>query len=321
MTTICNNCGRILADYVNFCPKCGTPTPSYYSHSGLSQSEPTARPSSADALDPKASTDYGSPPHGMLEKNPYDQSPYGVVPPPPPRQGRSSLVIGIVSGIVVSILILGVFSTFALLTAREGSSSVSPTSSSSVPTTPPTPTSIAPGTILYQADWSQGLDGWVGSQDWKTQDGMLVSDGTNQPTSAAGPTILAPYQVTASGNFAIEIRVAFKTDQNFSSDPLLFHGSSTADGWQGYKLTVCVCPVGNIRLTSDDYNDVLGRALFDPGTAWHTYRVEVRGSTMTVIVDGTTLLTVHDSRYLSGGQVGIKSSTQITVSSFTITSL
>lgn len=82
MTTICNNCGSTLADDVNFCPKCGTPAPSYYPYSGSSQADPTARSSSADALYPKASTDYGSPPHGMLEKNPYDQSPYGVLPPP-----------------------------------------------------------------------------------------------------------------------------------------------------------------------------------------------------------------------------------------------
>ena len=320
MVTYCTKCGNPLAVDTNFCPKCGTPASSFYSSSGSSQVDPTARPSSADAIDTKASTDYGSPPYGMPDKNPYDQSPYGVAPPPPPRQKRSSLVIGIISGTVVSILILGVIGTVALLTLRGGSSSGSPTSSSPVLTTPPTQTSKAPGTILYQADWSQGLDRWVGSPDWKTQNGMLISDGTYQPAGAAGPTILAPYQLMASGNFAIEIRIQIGASPSYSFDPLLFHGSSAADIWQGYKLTVCTC-TDDVRLTSDDFNDVLGRASFDPGTSWHTYRVEVRGSAMTVIVDGKTLFTVNDSRYLSGGQVGIKSSTQITVSSFTITSL
>ena len=43
----------------------------------------------------------------------------------------------------------------------------------------PTPTSaqqIKPGDLLYQADWSAGMNAWVGSKDFKTVSGMLVSD-------------------------------------------------------------------------------------------------------------------------------------------------
>jgi len=172
-------------------------------------------------------------------------------------------------------------------------------------------------TVLYQADWSTGLDGWVGSPDWKVQNSMLISNGTNLPSATAGPTIRAPYQLAPSGNFAIQARIQAPTNGLF--DPLLFHGSATANGWQGYKLTVCGCK--DIRITSDDLNDVLGRAPFVPGTNWHTYRVEVRGPAMTVIVDGKPLFTANDSRFLSGRRVGIKSSTQLMVSSFKIMSL
>jgi hypothetical protein len=147
---------------------------------------------------------------------------------------------------------------------------------------------------------------------------MLISDGTHQPDVLAGPTILAPYQTAVSGDFVIELKVQFE-QANVGSDPLLFHGRSIADGWQGHKLTMCGC--GYLRITSDDFNDVLGQASFDPGTTWHTYRIEVRGSTMIVIVDGTTLFSAQDARFLSGREVGMKSSMQLMVSSFKIISL
>src|SRR5436305_4242144 len=121
MPTFCSICGSTLAEDVNFCPKCGTSTPSYYSHSSSSQLDPTEISSSADATQQKVPTDYGSPPYGMPDKNTYDLlNPYGVIPPPPPRRIRSSLIVGIISGVVVAILILGVVGTFMLHTLRGG---------------------------------------------------------------------------------------------------------------------------------------------------------------------------------------------------------
>jgi len=246
-------------------------------------------------------------------------NPYQTQAPPPPLQHRHispGFLKGFFSGVCIIILLSGAYGTFLLLRqeARSSLSNQPGATSQSVPSLKVTPTPM----VLYQADWSRGLNGWVGSQDWKTQDGMLISDGTHQPDVLAGPTILAPYQTVSSGGFAIEFKVQFE-QVHVGSDPLLFHGRSIADGWQGYKLTMCGC--GYLRITSDDFNDVLGQASFDPGTTWHTYRVEVRGSTMTVIVDGTTLFSAQDARFLSGGEVGIKSSMQLMVSSFKITSL
>jgi len=42
---------------------------------------------------------------------------------------------------------------------------------------PVQPTHPAPGTTLYYADTSGGLDKWTGSSDWKHVNGMLVNDG------------------------------------------------------------------------------------------------------------------------------------------------
>jgi hypothetical protein len=217
-------------------------------------------------------------------------------------------------GILVIILLIGGFA--GLLILRHGEQSRMYSGSTTPQTTPqpsPTPT---PESVLYQANWSGGLNGWSGSKDWNVQGGMLVSDGSNRPSGAAGPTILAPYQLASLDNFAIEIKVE-QTQTVGGFDPLLFHGKSLADGsWQGYKLTICNC--GDVRITSDDFNNVLARAPFDPGTSWHTYRVEIRGPNMMLSVDGQTRFIAHDSRFVSGEQVGIKTSKQITVSNFKI---
>lgn len=325
----CLSCGASLPEDALSCLKCGKLTPRGMSDSTESANAPTLAATSlpSDPYSSQPSTRYGPQPAETDMPGPYaPPSPYTPpTPPPPPPSGHSrsssGFLKGLLCGMLIILLSVGI-STFLLLrqaTLSPSAPSTVKTTATSHPTTPTVaPTATPAPTVLYQADWSTGLDGWVGSPDWKVQNGMLVSDGTNQPSAAAGPTILAPYQLTASGNFAIEIKLQAPTDGNF--DPLLFHGSATANGWQGYKLTVCGgCK--DLRITSDDFNDVQGKASFDPGTTWHTYRVEVRGPAMTVIVDGTTLFTANDSRFSSGEQVGIKSSTQLMVSSFKITSL
>ena len=37
----------------------------------------------------------------------------------------------------------------------------------------------AAGTVLYQANWSNGRDGWTLPQGWDTVSGELVNDGTS----------------------------------------------------------------------------------------------------------------------------------------------
>lgn len=65
------------------------------------------------------------------------------------------------------------------------------------------------GDILYQADWSKGMDGWAGSSDWKvsTEKAMLLNDGSASPCSAQpGPTIVAPYSVKIA-DYAVEAKI------------------------------------------------------------------------------------------------------------------
>jgi hypothetical protein len=57
------------------------------------------------------------------------------------------------------------------------------------PTATPAHWAIAtPGTVLFQADWSKGLDGWNASDGWTVRDGMLEIDGKDDRS------LTIPYQ-------------------------------------------------------------------------------------------------------------------------------
>jgi hypothetical protein len=61
---------------------------------------------------------------------------------------------------------------------------------------------------------------------------------------------------------------------------------------------------------------------FDPGSDWHTYRVEVNGNDIKVLIDGALKLDVQDNQFLTGAQVGLgDAEAELSISSFTITAL
>src|SRR5438552_59979 len=75
------------------------------------------------------------------------------------------------------------------------------------PTPSPTPTPLPqPGTVLYRADWSSGLNGWAGGDDWKTSSGLLLNDGTQ-----SNSIILAPYNPGNDNiaDYAVETVIQF----------------------------------------------------------------------------------------------------------------
>lgn len=55
---------------------------------------------------------------------------------------------------------------------------------------------------------------------------------------------------------------------------------------------------------------------------WHTYRLEVQGNSIRVLLDGTVVIETSDNRYLSPGQVGLWSQgTQVNVRRFSVIAL
>ncbi len=196
------------------------------------------------------------------------------------------------------------------------------------PTPTPSPTPPPPGTILYQADWSNGLNGWKGSPDWKVLNGMLLSDGSNG-NIIDGPTIVPPYQVSNTADYAIEANIQLISygyvGEGSSSFGISLRGTSTTNGWQGYTggLLAFNQYQRYMQITGPDIFDALKRGDFDPGsTSPHTYRVEVKGNDIKLLIDGSIRLEVTDNRYLSGAQVGLWCfGPQINVSSFEVFAL
>ena len=132
---------------VAYCPTCGAVAPSRVSESGISPYDLTSASSPLGAplhAPPPPATDYGSPPYGVSQPNPYQAlNPYAApLPPPPPlprRQGKFGLLIGAVV-LVLALASVGVFALFA-----QSAASV-PT-----PTQPPAPT--APPAVFSSGTW------------------------------------------------------------------------------------------------------------------------------------------------------------------------
>jgi|GEM_PF-994536 len=204
-----------------------------------------------------------------------------------------------------------------------------PTSPSSSATAPTSTATIAPGTVLYQANWSHGLAGWKGSDGWSVVQGDLEGD-SNETIS-----ITAPYRPTVA-NYAVEARlqVVRLLQPEGGSFSLFATHVPGKDGYQAGvsrlmgpgprpngsnpQLQIYIEPFGAMAPGSFHPNDN------DPGTQWHTYRVEVQGNAASLFVDGNgfTMVSSTQTATLSNGPLGISCGLVVLrVSSFRITAL
>ncbi len=185
-------------------------------------------------------------------------------------------------------------------------------------TPPPSPTPV--NTVPCQADasWS----GWSGSKDWRISNGMLVNDGTAE---GGGPTIVAPCQLGNIVDYAVETKIQVVHWQQccYSQFAIVVRAASLNDYWQGYSVGDDLQgPTTQISADAGDYGSSLGNAPFAPGSAYHTYRVEVKGNRIKLFIDSGIKLDVSNNQHLSGGQVGFWSfGVQLNISSFKITAL
>lgn len=198
--------------------------------------------------------------------------------------------------LLVLLLLLGAFAGRLFLATRNGNTQARSTGGGSQQHATPMPTPIVG--VVYQANWSKGWSG-KGTRDWAVTNNELVNDGSSY-SEQPDPTILAPYTMTTTSNYAVETEV--HVIAGWPCFDMALRGTSTPDGWHGYKAAVCD---EKIRLQAD--NAILATVPFNPGTIWHSYRFEVKGSHLTFFVDGHPLAETHDTRYRSGGQVGLKS--------------
>lgn len=188
-----------------------------------------------------------------------------------------------------------------------------PTATPTTLQTSVTQTASPPGSpILYQADWSTGLNGWFGSQDWKTLDGMLINDGTH---NGIGLSITAPYTPNTD-DYAVEAEIQVIRPIGCSSFGIVARADRKETG---YQTGINYCEFHGAAFY---YMPELGYKEFEPGTDWHTYRLEVKGNTIKFLIDGALVLKTSDNRYLSGGQVGLwNDEVQLNVRSFKVMKL
>lgn len=216
------------------------------------------------------------------------------------------------------------------ITTQEAIPTPTPTPQAPTPTPTPLP---KPGTVLYQANWSSGMNGWFnGSSQWNTVNGMLVSNSKLYYPDIPDAAATAPYKLDTTPDYAVEAQMQFVScaydhDCGFgvflrwSGQGGYVGGMDAMNYGKGYAGIAdihtdhaYVCPTcGYSPIKYTDYT---------PGTDWHTYRVEVKGNDLKLFIDGALVIEVTDNTYLSGGQVGVESyNVQINVRSFKVIAL
>jgi hypothetical protein len=191
-----------------------------------------------------------------------------------------------------------------------------------VPTPSPTlvPTATPrPGDVLYKADWSDGMNGWAGTPDWKHIPDMLISDG-----SVWIGMITPPYQPETQ-DYAIEAQIQLlnpvcgNTYQGFGLIARAEDEQRAIIG--GINCHEAAIASVNFGSSTSPFSTIAFQP-FDPGKEWHTYRLEVKGNTIRLLVDGALLLEEVDNAIFTNDKVGLFSgSAQINVRNFKVIQL
>jgi hypothetical protein len=124
--------------------------------------------------------------------------------------------------------------------------------------------------------WCGGWRRRESTPDWKSVSGMLVNDGTNGATAADISSILAPCQLSTQ-NYAVEATILYV--RKASGFGILARGT----GYTGFIGTTDTY-IGAAAILKDR-SDVLGTRAYYIDTAWHTYRLEVKGAKLLFFVD------------------------------------
>ena len=181
------------------------------------------------------------------------------------------------------------------------------------PTTTPTPAPTdtpepKAGDILYQSDWSKGMNGWSGSGDWQTVNGMMVTNGPSSQRVA----VFAPYDPDANTSYAIEAEIKIVQQHCgvcLHQAGVLARAQQQNDLLNAYMFGV-TDPLGgssvNMNTIEVSEDPHAFQYQFVPiGGDWHTYRAEIRGNSYQLLLDGNIVLKGDDNTFLSGGHVGL----------------
>lgn len=195
----------------------------------------------------------------------------------------------------------------------EPTAAVEPTA---VPGPPPTE-----GSLAYQADWSAGAGDWQLPEGWTIDNGALVTN------SAVPHPVAAPYQPTTP-NYAVEATIAV-TGGNLTCDQTagVFARAVQVvpEGQNGFPVAMLgsFCPERwEVSIVADatGARTIAAQGPFAPGTAEHTYRLEVSGSDYRLYIDGVFAGQGSDNRFGEPGKAGlyVPGGVQVRVTSFKV---
>ncbi len=223
-------------------------------------------------------------------------------------------------------IFLVVYLIVSLIACSTGTASQKASASPSAPVHP-TPTTLPKGTLLYQSEWSHGLAGWRGSAGWKLSQGFLQSDLSNNNF------ITTPFMPTVP-NYAIEVRFQIvSVPKNGGSFVIIADKARGKDGYTAGILGLLgpgphsqfANPQVQVYLDpTGDMDSPLVVSDYEPGSAWHTYRVEVKGPEVDFFIDGLMKSSAYSSQtdFLSNGPIRLRTAMAIVhVSSVRITAL
>ncbi len=277
------------------------------------------------------------------------------------KRPTAASVIAIICVIAIAVILTPI--SFAVGRASTTISEPSPIANHHTPTptitqvtfTPspspsPQPTTPTP-TFLYQADFSQGNQGWLDNNhplqwSYNASDKALESDGSlpccTPVSTLANVVLAAPYMMHIS-DYAIEARIKITgLNQNhpYSNDQPPFFGLyARGDGvnGQGYMAGVgwiYTTPNGQIGANGPlsyliglgpnpaFYNSLnTGAEKYGLDTAWHIYRFEVRGNTFMLKIDNKPVYSriIEDNLFPNGLRVGLENyNCLLQVQSFTV---
>lgn len=185
--------------------------------------------------------------------------------------------------------------------------------------------------ILYFTTFKHGLSGWRGTRNmWQVRTHFISTD-------LSDTTVLVSPFVVRRTNYAVQskLRVVAWRNQSFHDAivGILFRSPGVPNYAARSPITDRGLIAGLYRSLGGAQTEVVvkqayqlgGRyvyAPYEPGAGWNTYRVEVRGNRMQVLVDGrrTLSLTTRDS--IRGSLVGlVVSNAAVEVKGFRVATL
>jgi len=188
--------------------------------------------------------------------------------------------------------------TTVVPSAEESAASEADTAPTAVPTPEPPAVSMEPAMspaagsddVVFEAPGRNELES-LASGSWSVSEDSLVNPGSS---ATAEPWLVLA--AVPSADFAVEaeVRVTGRLESVCDQSFGLTAGSPGAGQvFGGGLIFPCAAETPRARLTDvaiweDGYNadPALAEETFDPGNEWHTYRFELRGEELRLLVDG-----------------------------------